>query len=144
MKDVNYALRKAYFAALTGIVYNSNTIKVFSGEAPDDITDKQYIVFAGINSSGAGNKTTPGTQTSITVSIYTFEDGYNNGNAADYLAGEILQRIYPSRQFHLDLSADGIACVTTQLQSDVVQDYGVESGRKYIDRNLVFNHNLSI
>lgn len=144
MKDINYPLRKAYVTALTGIVYGGNNIKVFYGEAPDNITDKQYIVFAGINSSGSGTKTTPGTATSISVTIYTYDDGYNNGAAADFIAGYVLQRIYPDRQTHLDLTADGITCITTKLQSDQVQDYGVQSGRKYVDRILVFNHDLSI
>lgn len=142
MKSVNYPLRKIYHAALTGITYNSVTVRNFYQKAPDDITDNYYIVFGSINNVDVSSKQKPDTTTSIQVVIHSHELKYNDGRAADDIAGQIFALIYPTPTATHDMSADGLQIVDTKLTNDVTQAYNIQGAREYLDRVLVFTHRI--
>lgn len=142
MRSVNYSLRKAYFAALTGFTFDSNPVPVYYLQAPDNVTDSNYIVFSGLSSNDVSSKHKADTQTSIRVTIHTFNGKANSGEAADALANDVLQAIYPNSTFNLDLSADNFQIVTTKLDGDYTQDYTILTNRVYVDRILTFTHRI--
>ncbi len=143
MKDVNYPLRKVYYAALNGnITYNSTLVRSFYQKAPDNITDSYYIVFAGITNNDVSSKQKSDTETSIRVTIHTHETKYNDGRAADDIARQIFNLVYPDKLNRPDLSADGLQIVNTRLQSDFPINYSVQGAQEYIDRVLTFVHRI--
>lgn len=142
MKDVNWPLRKIYYSALNGLTYNSTTIKAFYQKAPDDISDKYYIVFAGLTNNDVSSKQKSDTDTSIRVTIHTYESKYNDGRAADAIAQLVFDAIYPNKQTRPDMSADGLQVVNTSLSQDLVQDYNIQNSREYFDRILTFTHRV--
>lgn len=142
MIDVNYPLRKIYYAALSGLTYNSVDLKAFYQKAPDDISDANYIVFGGISSTDQSSKSNSDTDTSIRVTIHTFREKYNDGAAADAIAGLVLGVIYPNAHDRADMSADGLQLVGTVLSSDQTQNYNLQGVREYVDRVLTFKHRI--
>lgn len=142
MKDVNFPLRKSYFSKLNGLVYNGTPIKAFYQKAPSNITDANYIVFGGINSNDVSGKSKADTDTTIRVSIHTHKDGMNDGAAADAIAGLVLNAIYSTPTSVLDITSDGLQCVTTSLSGDITLDYAIFNTREKIDRILTFNHRI--
>lgn len=142
MKDVNFPLRKIYFAALSSLSYNSTDIKVFYQKAPDNITDTIFVVYSGINNSDVSSKQKSDTDTSILVTIHTYEPKYNDGRAADDVAQQIFTAIYPDKQNRPDLSADGLQIVNTRLQSDFTTNYNVSGARETLARALTFSHRI--
>lgn len=143
MNSVNFALRKIYFSALSGISYNGNNCPAFYQKAPDDITNNNYIVFGGINNVDVSGQVKADTDTSIRVTIHTFQTKYNDGRAADDIAQQIFDLIYPDKQTHADMSADGFQLVATKLTGDQIIDYRIENAREYLDRILIFTHQIS-
>lgn len=142
MIDVNYPLRKIYYTALNGLVYNSIPLKAYYQKAPDDIADANYIVFGGISNSDQSSKSNSDTDTSIRVTVHTFKDKYNDGAAADAITGLIFSAIYPNAHDRADMSADGLQLVGTILSSDIVQNYNIQGNREYVDRVLTFKHRI--
>ena len=142
MRDSNYPLRKVYYSLLSGITYNSVPVRVFYQKAPSDVSDNNYIVFGSINNVDASSKHKADTDTSIQVTIHTHQSPYNDGAAADTIAGTILSLIYPDPQTHPDMSADSLQNVTTNLSNDFVQSYNILGGREYVDRILTFRHRI--
>lgn len=142
MKDVNYPLRKIYFAVLNGLLYNDVPIKAFYQKAPDNIEDANYIVYAGISNSDVSSKQKSDTDTSMRVTIHTHEMKYNDGRAADDIAGLIFDLIYPESNAQGDLSSDGLQIVTTVLSSDTTMAYNIQGAREYLDRVLTFTHRI--
>ena len=69
MRDVNYSLRKAYYAALTGITYEASGVPVYYLQAPDDITASSYIVFGGVTNSDLSTKNSADTASLMRVTI---------------------------------------------------------------------------
>ena len=98
MKDSNYPLRKSYYSALTGITYDSNTVPVYYLQAPDDIAASNYIVFGGVSNNDLSTKSSADTDSLMRVTIHTFKEKYNDGKEADFIAGSVLERIYPNSQ----------------------------------------------
>ena len=141
MRDVNYPLRKAYYSALTGITYDGNTVPVYYLQAPDDIPASNYIVFGGVTNNDLSTKNSADTGSLMRVTIHTFKEKYNDGKAADFIAGEVLQRIYPNSQAALVLE-DDLQMFSTELVNDLTQDYGVRNSTVYIDRILIFRHKI--
>lgn len=139
MKDVNLAIRKAYYAALqlTGL-------PVFYGEAPDNITDPVYIVFSAINSSDASTFNSDDTNTTVQVKVFKWSNKYNSGVATASAADLIYEGIYPSRAFNLDLTADGFQMLNTKLFNDFESEIGTLAGRKYFERTIIFSHKIFI
>ena len=141
MRDVNYSLRKSYYAALTGITYEASAVPVYYLQAPDDIAASNYIVFGGVTNSDLSTKNSADTSSLMRVTIHTFKDKYNDGKAADFIAGEVLQRIYPNSQAALVLD-DSLQMFSTELVSDLTQDYNIQNATVYIDRILIFRHKI--
>lgn len=139
MKDVNLAIRKAYYAALT-----ATGLPVFYGEAPDNITDPVYIVFSAINSSDASTFNSDDTNTTVQVKIHTWANKYNPGTSGASAADEVFQRVYPNRAFNLDLTADGFQMLNTTVSNDFEEPLGMLAGRKYLDRTIIFSHKIFI
>lgn len=143
MKDVNQALRKAYVTALNNIFHDNKQVRVFYQQAPKEITDKNYITFGGISSNDISTKQTSDTQTSMEVKIFTYENGYNNGDAADLIADQVIQAIYPKPTSTLTLEGT-VQMVSTEMTGDSVQAWTQEGQRVYVDRTLIFRHRLFI
>lgn len=137
MKDVNYPLRKAYFAALKTITYNSSPVPVYYQYLPDDINPDVYILFGGISNTDASTNNSFDTSTLMQVTVGTFKEKYNDGKAADEVGGKVLEKIYTKPS---TLSATGIKIVSTTLQSDLIQDWSLQNQRVYIDRLITFKH----
>lgn len=143
MKDTNWPLRKVYNTRLAGITYNTISVRAFYQKAPNDISDNYYIVFAGINNTDVSSKQKADTETSMMVTIHTFEQTYNDGRAADSIAGSIFTALYADPQAAKpDMSADGLQIVTTRLSGDQTQTYNIQGAREYLDRVLTFTHRI--
>jgi hypothetical protein len=139
MIDANYPLRKAYVLALQ----NANIgVPVYYQTLPNGANADTYIIIAGVTNNDASAKYRADTMTSIRVTIHSYKEKYNDGKTCDDLAGIILQAIYPNKQFVLDLTADNLQMVSTELSSDIIQDYTVAGQRMYIDRILIFRHRI--
>lgn len=137
MKDINYPLRKAYFAALqvTGL-------PVYYQSLPNNINPENYIVFRSINSNDASTKTSSDTSTTIIVEIHTLKDIMNSGIDADDIAGQVYNYIYQISQFVLPM--DLMQMVSTELSNDTVQNFQLNHQQAYISRFITFRHNIFI
>ncbi len=142
MRSVNFALRKVYFAALTGITYNSVPIKIFYQKAPSEISDENYIVFGGVSSNDTSAKFKAQTDTSIRVTVHSYKSIYNDGQSTDNISDQVIQRIYPDKQNRPDMSADNLQIINTELSNDFTQSYNLNGSREYIDRVLTFRHQI--
>lgn len=141
MRDVNTPLSKAYFTALTGITYNSIAVRSFSGEAPDDISDKNYIVFGEVSNNDLSSKSSADTSTSMRVTIHTFDEKYTSSIIANSIANQVLARIYPYTQFNLTLDGN-FQIYSTELASDTTQSITMDANRAFIDRIFIFRHKI--
>jgi hypothetical protein len=137
MIDINYPLRKAYYAAL-----QATGLPVYYQSLPNNINPDNYIVFRSINSNDASTKTSSDTLTTITVEIHTVKDVANQGLAADDIAGQVYTYIYAISQFALPMS--GVQMVTTELSNDTVQDFQISAQVSYISRFITFRHNIFV
>lgn len=139
MKDVNYPLRKAYYAALSTITYNSSPVPVYYQYLPDDITPDVYILFGGVSNNDSSTSNSFDTSTLMQVTVGTYKEKYNDGKAADEVGGKVLEKIYTKPS---SLVATGLQIVSTELQSDFIQDWSLQNQRVYIDRLITFKHNI--
>jgi hypothetical protein len=137
MNDINYPLRKAYFAALT-----ATGLPVYYQGLPNNQNPEEYIVFRSINSNEASTKNSADTETQITVEIHTYQEYANQGRLVETIADEIYQYVYAISQFVLPM--DGVQMVSTELVSDQTNNYGYLGNRMYIDRFITFKHNIFI
>lgn len=137
MKDINYPLRKAYFAAL-----QATGLPVYYQSIPNNINPENYIVFRSINSNDASTKTSSDTSTTITVEIHTLKDIMNPGLDADTIAGLVYTYIYAISQFVLPM--DLMQMVSTQLSNDNVQNVQLNHQQAYVSRFITFSHNIFI
>jgi len=141
MIDVNGPLKKAYKTALTGIVYNTVAIPVYANYLPDNITAENYIVFGPVTNNSIGTLNSQDTSSLMRVTVYSTGNRNNNGDAADYIAGKVIERIHPTQSFAITI--DGAFQITaTSLESDTTQDYGVNANKIFIDRILIFKHSI--
>lgn len=141
MIDVNIPLRKAYFTALSGITYNSIAVPVYYSYLPDGLTPDNYILFGNVTNNNIGTTTTQDTSATMRVTAYTTGNKNNDGNAADDIGGQILQRIYLTPSFNIPLPVGTELQITgTTLESDTTQDYSLQSNKIYIDRIFIFRH----
>lgn len=143
MIDVNIPLRKAYFAALSGIVYNSRPVPVYYSYLPDDLVPDYYIIYSGVTNNAAGTFTTQDTQSSMRVTTFTKGNKNNDGNASDVIGGQILTRIIPNPSFNIPLPVGTPLQVTgTTLESDTSQEWTLQTSKIYIDRIMIFRHTI--
>lgn len=137
MRDINYPLRKAYFAAL-----QATGLPVYYQSIPNNINPENYIVFRSINSNDASTKTSSDTSTTIIVEIHTLKDIINPGLDADSIAGLVYTYIYAISNFVLPM--DQLQMVSTELSNDIVQDVQLNHQQAYINRFITFRHNIFI
>lgn len=143
MRDTNWPIRKIYNTLLTGITYNSTTVKAYYQKAPNDVVENYYIVFGSVDNNDVSSKSNANTDTVMQVTIHTFESISNSGRAADSIAASIFSVIYPDPQAAKpDMSADGLQIVTTRLTGDRTLPYNILAANEYIDRILTFTHRL--
>lgn len=142
MLSPNEDISKAYFATLSTITYLGNPIPVYKNELPTTIAPGIYIIFGRIRNNDIGNKTSPATQTSVTVFVYTNMQKYNDGVAVDIVANEVLNRILNKQAFNIIMPHDYFQVINSTLQSDFTQDFSQDKQNTYIDRVLIFNHQI--
>jgi hypothetical protein len=140
MTDINASLQKSYYTALTGISYNAVTVPSFYMTAPDDLNVDNYIVFGGVTNNDISTKSSSDSSTLMRVTIHTKGNKYNSGQAANNIAGQVFARIYPNSQSVLIL--DGVQMYSTELHSDITQDYSIKNSVSFIDRILIFRHKI--
>lgn len=140
MIDINIPLRTAYITALTGLQYNTTSVPVYYQNAPSRDDLKYYVIMSPVVSIGNGDKGFNQTATTMQLSITTWEEQYNDGLAADTIAGLILNIIYPTPQARLVLSAG----YNTQIEliSDNTTQFKRQDQRNYINRILLFRHQI--
>ena len=142
MKSVNYALRKAYVAALAPVNVDSVNVPVYYLTAPDSYTGNFYITLNSVSNADDSTKNSSDTNTSMQVQIHTWSDSYNAGQFADVIAGQVFEYIYPNSQAVLDLSGDGVQMVSTKLDQDLVNEMDGLGNRMFVTRILTFSHNI--
>ena len=142
MRSVNFALNKIYFSLLTGIQYNGEDVPVYDRQAPDDITVANYIVFVHVDNGDNPGQYKASTSTSMQLTIHTHSTKYNPSQVADEIADQVFERIYPNKQDTPDMSADGFQLVHTRLTGDRTTPYNIQNTRNYLDRVLVFTHQI--
>lgn len=143
MIDVNIPLRKAYFTALTGIVYNSIPVPVYYSYLPDGLDPDYYILYGNVTNNAAGTFTTQDTFSTMRVTAFTKGNKNNDGNAADVIGGEILSRLLTTSSFNLALPPGTPLQVTgTTLESDTTQEWTLQANKIYIDRIMIIRHTI--
>ena len=149
MRNVNFALRKAYMAALgdplqVNVTYpTAATIEVpiYYLIAPESETGKYYITLNQVSNSEAGTFSSEKTNTSMQVQIHTWDDNGNAGQYADDIAGAVFAIIKPNPQAVLDMLADNFQMVGTFLDGDNTDQ--LDAGNRIdITRILTFRHNI--
>lgn len=133
MIDLNYSLRVAYYTAL-----QAAGVPVYYQTLPPNLNPDNYILFRSINNSDASTKGTADTSTTITVEIHTKTDQVNRGLSADTIANDVLDAIYPNKTDNLAITGGQI--LSTELVTDVVQDFQLNANEAYISRYLTFKH----
>jgi|SRR6185312_10425756 len=141
MKDCNYALQKAYNIELANIAFESVAVPAYFRSLPDNVNPSNYIIFDHVTNADSSTMNSADTNSSMRVTIHTFDLKYNTGKAAGDIGNQVLQIIYPNSQAVLDLSADNLQMVSTELVSDIPQDYN-QASRAYLDRILIFRHKI--
>lgn len=138
MKDVNKALRTAYY----NVLLNTNEA-VYSNQAPDD-APANYIVFSTI--SGAPVPTLNGTSLEVTIQvrICTEAEVTNDGDMADDIAHKVYQQILPDPTRVLSLSGS-LQMVSTSLVNDTGSEpFTLKNQVIAIDRTITFRHLIYI
>lgn len=134
-RDHNNALRKAYFAALTGITYGGNPIPVYADEAPDE-PGSTYITFAPLTNSDDSPKNAVVLDATILVSVYTSAPKYHNATVVDAISDEVLQRITAG------LTINGVQNVFTTMVNDNTERPRILNQLVAIDRLITFRHKI--
>jgi len=142
MLSVNDTLSKAYFSTLSTIQYLGNPVPVYKNQLPTDIAPGLYIMFGRIRSQDVSPKTSSMTSTTVTVWVYTNSLKYQDGVAVDIVGNEVLNRLYKVQDFNINLNSQFLIVNQTSLQQDFTQDYSVDKQNVYIDRVMIFQHQI--
>lgn len=141
MRDINTAILKAYYNALTGITYNATPIPVYSGILPDNINPNNYVIFGEVSNNDLSTKSSADTNTLMRVNIHTYSEKYNSPIIANSIAGQVFDRVYQNSQFNLPID-DNFQIYSTELVSDSTNVLTLDAGRAYIDRIIIFRHRI--
>lgn len=152
MRDINSPLQKVYHDTLNGALINSAGVEVgvYEDQAPDTLPDgtpfdpAEYVVITGRTSFDTSTKTSTDVSAQIQVSVHTRKRKYNNRKELNLVCGQILQRIKPTPNAVLDMSAFDIQMMNLSLDNDVEQDYGTLADQAFVSRNLIFQQDLFI
>jgi hypothetical protein len=139
MKDINTALMVAYYNVISAL-----DLPVYEGEEPDDIKDKIYVVLSDATSIETSTDNSSDVNTTLQVSIHSWEYKYNNSKLLNEATGQILEAIKPTSTSVLDLSGDGLQMLNLSVQTDRTERFGEMGGKVYISRVLVFKQDIFI
>ena len=134
MRDPSLALRKAYFEALDGMVYD---VPVFN--RPPNREKYPFILLSNQTAVDISDKTSYCWECTILVDIVTGFDGdFGGGMQADEIGEEVIGIIRTRAEGYLDLGAE-LQVVTTTI--DDVSSIDSQSQTHYIYRKLIrFRH----
>lgn len=139
MKDINTPLLKAYYNAIDAL-----DLPIYEGEEPDDVKDKIYCVMSDAISVEKSTDNSSDVQTTIQISIHSWEYKYNNSKNLNSAVDLILQAIKPTSTSVLDLSADGLQMMNLSIQTDRTERYGEIGGKIFISRILIFKQDIFV
>lgn len=139
MKDINNALFKAFFDAISAL-----DIPCYEGEEPDDVKHQLYCVISDPISQDASTDSSSDTQTTIQVAFHSWEYKYNSSYNLNTYVGQFLTSIMPTSTSVLDLSDDDLQMMNLSIQQDRIERYGEMGGKNYISRILIFKANIFV
>jgi len=139
MRDVNSALLQAYYQVIDGL-----NIPVYEGEEPDDVKHKIYAVLSDAISIEQSTDNSSDVQTTLQVSIHSWEYKYNNSKNLNLAVDSILQAIKPTSTSVLDLSLAGLQMMNLMVQTDRTERFGELGGKIFISRILIFKQDIFV
>ena len=139
MRDVNSALLQAYYQVIDGL-----NIPVYEGEEPDDVKDKIYCVLSDAISIEQSTDNSTDIQTTLQVSVHSWEYKYNNSKNLNTAVGSILEAIKPTSTSVLDLSSFDLQMMNLSLQTDRTERFGEIGGKIFISRILIFKQDIFV
>lgn len=139
MRDVNSALLQAYYEVIDGL-----DIPVYEGEEPDDVKDKIYCVLSDAISIEQSTDNSTDIQTTLQVSVHSWEYKYNNSKNLNNTVGSILEAIKPTSNSVLDLSSFDLQMMNLSLQTDRTERFGEIGGKIFISRILIFKQDIFV
>jgi hypothetical protein len=142
MKDINLALRKAYYKAMEPI--RNENIPVHYGYLPENVNLESYIIFSHVSNVDSSTKSSSDNTHIMQIAIHTANKLGNTGFDCDTLANKIFEIFYNTTQAKLDLSASNLQMLSTELYSDQTQDFNDSAGNTFNTRILQFKHEVYI
>lgn len=139
MRDINSAILQAYYE----VIDNAGII-IYEGEEPDDVKDKIYAVLSDATSVEKSTDNSSDTQTTLQITVNSWEYKYNNSKNLNAAVNTILQSIKPTTNSVLDLSSYGLQMLNLTIQTDRTERFGELAGKVYISRILVFKQDIFI
>jgi hypothetical protein len=139
MRDINSAILQAYYE----VIDNAGII-IYEGEEPDDVKDKIYAVLSDATSVEKSTDNSSDTQTTLQITVNSWEYKYNNSKNLNAAVNTILQSIKPTTNSVLDLSPYGLQMLNLTIQTDRTERFGELAGKVYISRILVFKQDIFI
>lgn len=139
MRDINSALLQAYYEVIDGL-----DIPVYEGEEPDDVKDKIYCVLSDAISIEQSTDNSTDIQTTLQVSVHSWEYKYNNSKNLNNAVGSILEAIKPTSNSVLDLSSFDLQMMNLSLQTDRTERFGEIGGKIFISRILIFKQDIFV
>lgn len=138
MKDINSALLQAYYEVINPIV------PCYEGEEPDDVKDKIYAVLSDATSNETSTSNSSDNETTIQLSVHSWEYKYNNSKTLNAAVGDILEAIKPDSKSVLDLLNYGLQMLNLSVQIDRTERFGEIGGKVFITRTLIFKQDIFI
>jgi hypothetical protein len=142
MRDINLALRKAYFAALLPI--RIENIPTHYGYLPEGVNLENYVIFSHVSNVDSSTLSSSDNTHIMQLAIHTSNKLGNTGENCDTIANKIFEIFYFNTQAKLDLSGDNLQMLSTELYSDQTQDFNDNSGNIFNTRILQFKHEVYI
>ena len=139
MRDINSALLQAYYQVIDGL-----NIPVYEGEEPDDVKHKIYAVLSDAISIEQSTDNSTDVQTTLQVSVHSWEYKYNNSKNLNTAVGSILEAIKPTSTSVLDLSSFDLQMMNLSLQTDRTERFGEIGGKIFISRILIFKQDIFV
>jgi hypothetical protein len=139
MRDINSALLQAYYEVIDDL-----DIPVYEGEEPDDVKHKIYAVISDAISIEQSTDNSSDVQTTIQVSVHSWEYKYNNSKNLNAAVGSILEAIKPTSTSVLDLSSFDLQMMNLMVQTDRTERFGELGGKIFISRILIFKQDIFV
>ena len=140
MKDVNNALFKAYYDAITAL----DIMPVYEGEEPDDVKDKLYCVISDPVITEVSTDNSSDMTATIQVSVHSWEYKYNSSYTLNANLDVILQALKPTSSSVLDLSAFNFQMMNLKVDQDRTERFGELGGKNYISRIIIFSQQIFV